>query len=143
MKKVFRWIARIFTSLKSLINRFVVPSVLVVEALQKWVDDPTADILTAIIPGQVDDHVKDLLRKYLPEVLFSLKLSTECVNTQDSKAVVECAAKLLQKMSNVERWDTAHRIAVQLSYYLADGKLTWSEAVLFAEMVHREFSGKK
>jgi len=41
----------------------------IVNKLKKFIDSPTADIITAIIPGTVDDAVKIWLRQYLPEIL--------------------------------------------------------------------------
>lgn len=40
----------------------------VVELLKKFVDSPTADLVTAIIPGDLDDNVKVWLRNFLPKL---------------------------------------------------------------------------
>ena len=37
----------------------------VVELFKKFVDSPTADLVTAIIPGDLDDKIKEQLRKFL------------------------------------------------------------------------------
>lgn len=41
----------------------------IVEALKRLVDSPVADVITSIIPGDVDDKVKDHLRAVLPIIL--------------------------------------------------------------------------
>jgi len=44
----------------------------VVNGIKQFVDSPLADVLTQIIPGGVDDVMKDWLRKNLPAILTNL-----------------------------------------------------------------------
>lgn len=46
----------------------------VVENIENFVDSPASDFLTAVIPGEADDKLKDWLRKVLPGVLNTLKI---------------------------------------------------------------------
>lgn len=39
----------------------------IVEAFKKFVDSPTADLITALIPGDIDDKVKEWLRERLKD----------------------------------------------------------------------------
>lgn len=41
----------------------------IVEKLKDIVNSPTADIVTAIIPGDLDDKIKEYLRVLLPKIL--------------------------------------------------------------------------
>jgi hypothetical protein len=41
----------------------------VVNKIKTFIDSPAADIITAIIPGTLDDAVKVWLRQYLPVIL--------------------------------------------------------------------------
>jgi hypothetical protein len=41
----------------------------VVNRFKKWIDSPGADLLTALIPGTLDDAVKIWLRQWLPVIL--------------------------------------------------------------------------
>jgi hypothetical protein len=41
-----------------------------------------ADILTAIIPGTIDDKIKERLRVFLPKILIELKLVENCAPKQ-------------------------------------------------------------
>lgn len=45
----------------------------VVENIKNFVDSPTADLITAIIPGDLDDDLKEWLRKVLPVILYKYK----------------------------------------------------------------------
>lgn len=48
----------------------------VVATIQKFVDSPLADIVTAAIPGNADDQFKTWLRLVLPEIIERYKAST-------------------------------------------------------------------
>jgi hypothetical protein len=52
--------------------------VIVTENIKSFVDSPAADILTAIIPGDLDNELITLLRAKLPEILTELKLADSC-----------------------------------------------------------------
>jgi len=41
----------------------------VVENIKRVVDSPVADVITAIIPGEADDRMKEWLREVLPKIL--------------------------------------------------------------------------
>lgn len=43
--------------------------VLVVQKIKDFVNSPTADFITAIIPGNVDDKIQDYLKVLLPKIL--------------------------------------------------------------------------
>lgn len=43
--------------------------VLIVENLKDFVNSPTADLITSIVPGDLDDKVQDYLKELLPKVL--------------------------------------------------------------------------
>lgn len=57
--------------------------VTVVELLKKAIDSQAADIITAIIPGHLDDDAKNWLRIFLPQLLDKYKVvaGTERVYT--------------------------------------------------------------
>lgn len=60
----------------------------VVNGVKKFVDSPLADVLTAIIPTQLDDNVKDWLRLRLPDVLEKLNLVNDgIISLSEDKAV--------------------------------------------------------
>lgn len=44
-------------------------AVVIVENIKKFIDSPVADAITAIIPGTVDDQIKEKLRVFLPVLL--------------------------------------------------------------------------
>jgi hypothetical protein len=58
--------------------RFGTGSGLVTENIKNFTDSPVADVLTVLIPGDIDDKIKDWLRAKLPVILTELKLVDRC-----------------------------------------------------------------
>lgn len=63
--KIKLFIMKLFASVET----FIPIGIEVVNKLKIFIDSPTADIITAIIPGTVDDNVKIWLRAWLPIIL--------------------------------------------------------------------------
>lgn len=138
MKKIFSFLKRLFRSLKALAQKFVTPSVLVVEALKKAVDSPVMPIITAIIPGNLDNKIVDGLKKHLPRVLQLLRISDECLKLEAADEIILCAIKKLKEYDPEARAAQYHSIAAMLSVYLSDKKLSWREAIHLSEEIFQQ-----
>lgn len=138
MKKILAFIRRLFSGLRRIAQRVVKPSVEVVELLKKAVESPAAPIITAIIPGTWDDKLARQLRLHLPRVLQILRVSDECLKLETADEIVACAVRKLREYQPDGQAATYHNIAALLSYYMADGKLTWREAVHLSEEIYQQ-----
>lgn len=123
--------------MKALSEKYIVPSVTVVEAIKRAIDSPAVDILTQIIPGTLDDRIAARIRAVLPGVLQSLRISDQCLQLEDPALVVACAIENLKKYEGDARSAQLHSIAALLSITLADGKITWREAIHLAEEIYQ------
>jgi hypothetical protein len=89
MKKFFNkivlFLTGLFTNLDKWIHENVQPAIDLVQNLKSFVDSPVADIVTAIIPGNVDDSIKFLLSTSLQRALDSLQI----VKIEDSNATLQ------------------------------------------------------
>jgi len=137
MKKIFAWIHRLFGGIKTIAEKYIRPSIQVVEALKKAVDSPLLPIITQLIPGNIDDVILYRLKKALPTVLLRLRIADECAKQSDPMEVVLCAIKNLKGYEPDAKAATYHSIAALLSVYLSDGKLSWSEAVHLTEYIYQ------
>lgn len=133
MKKIIEFIKRLFKSFKNLVNKFVEPSILVVEALKKAVESPVTSIIVNIIPSNLDNEIILKLKKVLPEVLKVLKISDECIKYESLDEIVSCVVSKLKTYTEDGRAVQYHNIASLLSVYLSDKKISWKEAVHLAE----------
>lgn len=139
------FLAKIWTSIKNLFDDMdeelksaVHISILVVENIKKFVDSPGTDILTAIIPGDIDDRLKNLLRAKLPLILTELKLADNCLSLTDPKQLTECAIGTLQGLSGNVQNAFLHSLSALIAGVIADGKLTWSDGVYLSEWYYQQ-----
>lgn len=141
MKKIFAFLKRLFASSKTLIAKYVRPSVLVVQEIKFFLDHPVTPLINAIIPGQVDDIITAKIKSILPEVLTVLGYTDECFNNGKNLTgdqIFQCAIAKLRLMRPDGQDAALHNIASLLSKYLADGKLSWREALHLAEETFQE-----
>lgn len=71
------FVSRLFSKIPDELKMQLKVIIQVVENIKYFVDSPAADILTAVIPGEADDKLKQWLRATLPEVLNYLGLITD------------------------------------------------------------------
>lgn len=142
MKKIFQFLKRLFAKTKFFVQQYVRPSIEVVEALKSFLDSPAAPIITALIPGYVDDAIAARISKLLPEVLRVLGYAEECSKAQTNDALVQCVIAKIRLFPEERKNAAFHNIASLLSHYLSDGKLSWMEAIHLAEMTYSEIKGK-
>ncbi len=138
------FLAKIWNEIKSLFEGFPVElktaihiGVILTENIKNFVESPAADILTAIIPGDIDDEIKNLLRAKLPAILTELKLADSCGSLTDPAAISECAVKVLQGLDGDIKSAFLHNLSVLAAQVAAKGKLTWSDGVYLLEWYYK------
>jgi hypothetical protein len=132
-KKIWSAIKKIFDKLPQEFKTAIHIGVAVVDNMKSFVDSPIADVLTAIIPGDLDDRIKEELRKYLPKIVIEMKLAEQCSELTDPNEIVACAIKTLQQIGGDWISDDAKKnfydsLAVLIAQVASDGKLTWDDA---------------
>lgn len=133
LKKIWQGVKNLFKSLPKEAKNAIHIGVVVVDKIKTWVDSGAADVLTAIIPGDLDDKIKDKLREVLPKILQELKLADTCGSLTDPQQITTCAIATLQKIGDDFISDGAKKrfydsIAVLIAAVVSDGKLTVSDA---------------
>ncbi|MCO5936139.1 hypothetical protein NAF17_11385 [Mucilaginibacter sp. RB4R14] len=137
LTKIWGTIQSLFNSIPSEIQLAVHIAVMLTENIKKFIDSPIADVLTAIIPGNIDDKIKQLLRSGLPVILSNLKLADECGNLSDPEEITKCAINTLQKLYGGLKSVYLHALSVLLTQITADGKLSWSDGVCVVEWYYK------
>lgn len=114
-------------------------AVKVVDSLKNAVESPVADIVTAIIPSDVDDKIKAKLEAVLPVVAEKLAIAYGIIQISDkntdSVAALIGYLKTINKDARVDFWI---RLSGELNVALADGKISLSEAISIAQFVYSE-----
>ena len=137
LTKIWNQIKELFNGIPTELKSAIHIGVLVTENIKNFVDSPAADILTAIIPGDIDDEVKNLLRAKLPAILTELKLADNCGSLTDPAEITACAVKVLQGLDGDVQNSFLHSISIMIAQVAADGKLTWSDGVYILEWYYQ------
>lgn len=138
LKKIWQGIKKLFDGLTPKLKDAIHIAVTIVEKIKNFVAGPGADVLTAIIPGELDDAIKDKLREWLPKIFIELKLVEECAGETDPNKIVECGIRTLQKISGDFQSAFLHDLSILIAQVAADGKLTWSDAVFILEWYYKQ-----
>ncbi len=100
--KMFGWVGDLFDKLPKTEKGAIHIGVGIVENIKNVVDTKAVDLLTLIVPGELDDKIKDILRKRLPAILTGLKLAKSCEGNEDINILIECAIDAIQKVEDKE-----------------------------------------
>jgi hypothetical protein len=114
-------------------------SINVVDKLKDALNSNVTDVITALIPGDVDDLVVEKLKVILPIVLEKVALANNIVKAGKSQSeIIDLVLKHLKKTNDDSKrlfWIT---FAAELNVALSDGKLTFSEGLLLSQLVFKE-----
>ncbi|MGZ3891176.1 MAG: hypothetical protein ACXVI9_11800 [Mucilaginibacter sp.] len=137
LNKIWTEIKSLFQGIPSELKSAIKIGVTVTQNIKTFVDSPAADVLTAIIPGDVDDQIKNWLRAKLPQILTELKLADSCSGLTDPAAITACAIKVLQDLDGDIQSAFFHNLSILVAEVAADGKLTWSDGVYLLEWYYK------
>jgi len=137
LTKIWNQIKALFDGIPAELKTAVHIGVVVTENIKTFVDSPAADILTAIIPGDIDDEIKNWLRAKLPTILTELKLADSCSQLTDPAEITKCAVQVLQGLGKDIQSSFLHSLSILISQVAADGKLTWSDGVYILEWYYQ------
>lgn len=88
------------------------------------------DIITSLIPSQIDDKIKDRLRIAIPQILIDLKLVDATLSAQGEAAILKAAAAALKGLDENIKSAFLHSFSILVAQKIADdGALTWKDAV--------------
>jgi hypothetical protein len=129
LSKIWNEIKALFDGIPAELKTAIHIGVEVAENVKTFVDSPAADILTAIIPGDIDDKVKSWLRAKLPPILTELKLADSCGQLTDPGDITKCAVRVLQGLDKNIQNAFLHNLSILIAQVAADGQLSWSDGV--------------
>lgn len=114
-------------------------SVKVTSQLKKLVESPMADVITDLIPGEFDNGVKIILRKFIPQVAFKVAVFHNIMQESDSpKDAVDRIITYLQTLPVQGRASFWIRFSAELNIALSDGHISLDEAVILTQLAYKE-----
>jgi len=137
INKIWDEIAAIFNGFPAEMKTSIHIGVVVTENIKTFVDSPAADILTKLIPGYIDDDIKNWLRAKLPTILTELKLADSCAGPTDPQQITTCAVKVLQGLDGDVKSAFLHNLSIFVAQIASNGKLTWADGVAILEWYYQ------
>jgi hypothetical protein len=141
------FLSKLWASIKSLFDKLPAElqlaakaGVVIVQSIKTAVDSPIVGILTAIIPGDLDDRIIAWLRSALPKALADLKLVEATAGLTDPDEIVAAGIKAIQALDPDIQPAFLHSLGVLIAQEVAaaqDRKLTWSDAVMVIEWYYQ------
>jgi hypothetical protein len=137
LSKIWAGIKSLFEGLPAELKTAIHIGVMVTQNIKAFVDSPAADVLTALIPGDLDDAIKNLVRDKLPTILTELRLADNCAGLTEPAEITKCAIKILQGLGGDVQSAFLHNLSIMVAQVAADGKLTWSDGVYLLEWYYQ------
>lgn len=141
-----KFLAKLWQGIKNLFNKMIAiqkkavhVGVSVLENIKKVSDTSIPDILTALIPGDLDDNLVAKLREKLPVWLIQLRIYDQCAEQNDQNAYLACIIKAINESDKDRKKVVYTGLAGLIVELTADGKLDWTDSVVLAQYVYRVF----
>lgn len=110
--------------------------------MESPVDDillATVGLLVPTLPVKKVNEIKDKIEKELPKILMELNLINSIADTEDVNAQMQEILKALSLSSDKVKAEKYHTLASKILVILSDGKVTWSESVIFTEWYYQTY----
>jgi hypothetical protein len=137
LNKLWQSIRSLFNSFPAELKEAVSIGIIVTQNIKTIIDSPVADILTTIIPGDIDDKIKQILRAAIPVILTDLRLASNCGTPTNPQEITKCAVETLQKLDGDIKSAFLHNLSVMIAQAAADGQLSWSDGVCILEWYYQ------
>ncbi len=130
LNKIIAFIGSLFAALAPKYKVALKVAVAVVDAIYNAIDNPAADVITALTPTVLDDKLLVWLREYLPDFLKRFRLFASLEGLTDPQEIIVRVSEILQSLDTADKNGERLKIAVALAIDItADGKLDWADAV--------------
>lgn len=149
--KIGKWIRgiKLWSGIKKLISgldkeakKLLPIAIAVGENIKKVIDSPVADVLTALIPGNVDDVIKLKLRGFLPKLLLELHMVEAIANIEDENERLNAILAKIKLSSDDANNVFYHGLSALIIEKLSDGDFSFSDAVVVSEYWYTHFTKK-
>lgn len=137
LHNLWQSIKHLFDKVEEEVKQEVVVAITVVQQVKAIIDSPVADVVTALIPGEVDDEIKAKLREWLPKILLELNLVQSIAHIENINDQLNAILAQLKLASDDAKNAFYHSLASLILQKISDGKLSWSDAVAIAEYYYQ------
>lgn len=143
LKQIGAFLKRVFTGAYDLLQDKGYIAVMVTNQLKNLISSPVMDVLTAIIPGEVDNLIVSKLRVTIPKVALKVAAVHGVVseNERPSQALKVLFHHLntLPEAARAKFWID---FAANLNVDLEDGNLSLAESIRRTQDIYRKYFQK-
>jgi len=148
MKRVINFIVDLYHKVIGIaLNAFkehAETAVNITERIKVILDSPIVDVITFIIPGDVDDKIVKKLRIILPIIFRKVALANNIVKKNEFPTdIIEEVLNYLKEADKEQKATFYITFSAELNKVLADGKITLNEAIILSQLVYNEKIKKK
>jgi hypothetical protein len=133
---LWQQIKHLWDGIEAETKKLVPIAIHIVQAIKTLEDTHLADVLTAIIPGDIDDHLNQKLREFLPKILLELNMVDAIANITDPNEQLIAIIGKIHLSPDAAKDVFYHGLASLIMQELSDGKFTWSDAIAVAEFYY-------
>lgn len=144
IQKLLAPVKKLWAKLTSHVRDYSHVAVEITEMLKRVVESDITATVVILTPTNVDDALLEKLRRIIPQVLLKITVAHNIMqeNGKDSDAV-EAFAQYLKELKPEGRKMFWVLLAAELNEVLADGDVTFSEAIRITQSVYAELYGNK
>ena len=113
--KILGFLGMLFTSLDTWIHDHVQPSIETVQKIKELINSPLVDVLTAIIPGDADDKLKDWIRANIGKALNVLNITADITNQPTIELQLQKLLEYLKTLSPSMQKGVLMRLASEMA----------------------------
>lgn len=133
--KIKNFITNLFKTVEEQAKVIIPIGIKVVNSIKTFVDSNAADVLTAIIPGDLDDKTKLILRAILPKILKEMEQWQDIISLPENEQL-KAIITTINSYPKVKRDAIKLSIASQINSALMNGKLSQSDSVIATQYVY-------
>ena len=125
--KILAFVGGLFTNLDEWIEQHVQPSIETVQRIKACVASPVGDLITALIPGDLDDKIRDCLLRNLSRAIDAMHVTHEIATAPDWTSKVAKLIEYMRSQSKPVRQALYKALSVELAKQSAFGKALQAE----------------
>jgi len=114
-------------------------AVSITERIKVILESPVVDVITFLIPGDVDDKIVKKLREILPIVFMKVAIATNIIKKNELPS--DIIAEVLEYLKECDKGQKATfwiQFAAQLNRALVDSRINLNEAIILSQLIYKE-----
>lgn len=136
------WAVNLFHSLEKEEKKLLPLLMAIVTNVKKFEDSGTGDVITKIIPGELDDKLYAKAKAATEKVFLALSFLMDAEKFTDPNEKYKYIISKIRLSGDIGRNISLHGFAAAVLEALSDGKISWNESIHIADIYFKEIYNK-